>query len=86
MIRYQRSRGGSKTDWGKTILYFAVFFVIISALHWLLGGSIFLIACLAIIAYYFLPGIIRNMKGKHRDKSARKRDPIGREELLDFDD
>lgn len=83
---YGSRSGGGGIDWKRTIVYFAVFFIVISALHWLLGGSIFLIACLAIIAWHFLPGIIRNIKIKHRTKSAAKREPVDRTELLDLDD
>jgi hypothetical protein len=91
MGRYQRSGRGSKIDWGRTILHCAIFIVILSVIQMVLGALGFgasglLILCLGIIAWYFLPGIIRNIKIKHHDKAARKRDPVEREELLDFDD
>ena len=90
MARYQRG-GRSSIDWGKTILHCAIFIIVISVIQMILaalgiGGMGLIVICLAIVAYYFLPGIIRNKKIKHRDRAARKRDPVGREELLDFDD
>lgn len=83
------TRGGGRgggIDWKRTIVSCAIFFIVISALHHFLGGSVILIACLAIVAYCFLPRIVRNMKIQHRTKAAQKRDPIERTELLDLDE
>ena len=90
-MRYQRqcgsrySRGGG-IDWGRTIVFCAILTLIFSALHWLIGGVGIIIACLVVVGWYFSPSIIRNIQIKHRDKAARKRDPVSRTELLDWDD
>ncbi len=89
--RYSGSRSGGGIDWKRTIISCAIFIVILSVIRMILtalgfGASGLLILCLVVIAWYFLPGIIRNIKIQHRTKSAEKRDPVGREELLDLDD
>ncbi len=87
---YGGSRSGSGIDWKRTIISCAIIIVVISVIQMILSffgiGAIgLLILCLGVIAWYFLPGIIRNMKIQHRTKSAEKRDPVGREELLDLE-
>ncbi len=96
-MRMQRrsygSRGGSRgggIDWKRTIVWCACFMLAISALQFFfsaigLGGGILLL-CLAIVGWHFLPRIIRNMKIQHLTKTAQKRDPIDRTELLDLDE
>jgi membrane protein required for beta-lactamase induction len=92
-MRLQRrsyGKTGGGIDWGRTILHIAIIMVVLSVIQMVLGMLGFgayglLILCLAVILWHFLPGIIRNMKIKHRDKTARKRDPVERSELIDLD-
>lgn len=88
------TRGGGRgggIDWKRTIVSCAIFIVILSVVRMILaalgfGASGLLILCLCVIGWFFLPRIIRNIKIQHRTKTANRRDPIERTELLDLDE
>lgn len=80
----------NKIDWTRTIVHCAIFIVVLSVIQMVLGLLGFgayglLILCLAVILWYFLPGIIRNIQIKRKDRSIRKRPDIDRIEYLDLD-
>lgn len=82
--------GGGGFDWKRTILFLAILIVAMSVISWIMsfifpGGGGMLFLALLVIAYFLLPKTIRRIRLSHRDKASRKREPIGREELIDLD-
>ena len=73
-------------DWKRSLLFFAIFFVAINALIWLIGFKGIFIAALLIIGYFLGPKLWRNIKLSHRDKQSRNRKKVKRYEILDLED
>ena len=73
-------------DWKRSLLFFAIFFIVIHALFWLIGFKGMFIVALLIIGYFLGPKLWRNIKISHRSKQSRKRKPVKRYEILDLED
>ena len=77
--------GGGGIDWKRTILFLAIWFVVINAIIWLIGFKGIFIIALLIIAWMLGPKLLRNVRISRRDKEIRGRDPVDRSELIDLD-
>lgn len=75
----------SGIDWKKSLLFMAIWFIIINALFYFIGFKGVFIIALLIVAYFLGPKVWRKIKFSHREKEMRNREPVSRAKILDME-